>query len=643
MKALARCAGWCGARQVGWLLLALAAALCAPACRAAASSIVEQAYVLDPSGRMSLDEARQQPQQVYNGTLLRGLDDSVVWVRWRLAPAAVSARLVVMPFRSRGMALYDPLQRDAEGQWARLDAPAAEAPFVGQVWVLPPAVEARDLWLRLDPDGPLYLKAKLLSADGAEARELFGRIFMGQIIGAEFMAVLLGVLAWVVDRSGIGRALFIKQLANLSVGLIHDFLTLAPELRGHTALAGITLEPALVDVLRLLNLAVTLWFFVKVLVQLRAARWLLRLAWVPAAGVVLSSLLLLAGQLVAFRLFYVGLVLLVTLGLLFSGLARQREPQASASRLHAARELAGRLGFGVVMAAAWVASFPAGVHQTQDLTYAQMAAPVGMLMAVGVVFLVALRSLRDDRQRLLDDQRRAELAAQALVFERGERVRQQEFMTMLTHELKAPLSTLGLVIGSPLANDSMRRHALLALASMRQVIDHCAQSADIDDASPPLQRQACVLATELELRCAAQAGQSRIRWAPAEALPPVLADPRLLAVIFNNLLDNAQKYAPADAAIDITLVRQPTPEGAVQRVSVSNPVQDGPLPDAARLFQKYYRGEAGQRLSGSGLGLHLSRLLARRQGGDLLYQAQGSTVTFTLVLPEPPAAAGLPL
>jgi len=215
-------------------------------------------------------------------------------------------------------------------------------------------------------------------------------------------------------------------------------------------------------------------------------------------------------------------------------------------------------------------------------------------------------------------------------------------MTMLTHELKAPLSTLGLVVGSPLANDSMRRHAERALASMRQVIDHCAQSADLDDASPPPQRQACVLATELELRCAAQAGQSRIRWAPAEALPPVLADPRLLAVIFNNLLDNALKYAPADAPIEISLQRQPTPEGAVQRVSVSNPAQDGPLPDAARLFQKYYRGEAVQRLSGSGLGLSLSRLLARRQGGDLLYQAQGSTVTFTLVLPEAAAAAGLP-
>ena len=167
MKPIARGAAGCGVRRFGCLLLlALAAALWAPACRAAAGSIIEQAYLVDPSGRMNLAEARQQPQQVYSGALLRGLDHSVVWVRWRLAPAAGSGRLVVVPFRSRAMALYDPLQRDAAGQWARLDAPAAEAPFVGQVWVLPPAGEARDLWLRLDPDGPLYLKASLLSAVG---------------------------------------------------------------------------------------------------------------------------------------------------------------------------------------------------------------------------------------------------------------------------------------------------------------------------------------------------------------------------------------------------------------------------------------------------------------------------------------------
>ncbi len=115
----------------------------------------------------------------------------------------------------------------------------------------------------------------------------------------------------------------------------------------------------------------------------------------------------------------------------------------------------------------------------------------------------------------------------------------------------------------------------------------------------------------------------------------------MLAVIFNNLLDNALKYSPRGSAISVSIVRESHPQGAVQRVSVTNQALAEPLPDAARLFQKYYRGDAVQRISGSGLGLHLSRLLARRQGGDLQYQTAARCITFTLVLPESltPAAA----
>jgi signal transduction histidine kinase len=110
-------------------------------------------------------------------------------------------------------------------------------------------------------------------------------------------------------------------------------------------------------------------------------------------------------------------------------------------------------------------------------------------------------------------------------------------------------------------------------------------------------------------------------------------------VIFNNLLDNALKYSPHGSLINVAIVREHHPQGAVQRVSVANQALAGPLPDAARLFQKYYRGDAVQRISGSGLGLHLSRLLARRQGGDLQYEATALGITFTLVLPEQPAVA----
>ena len=286
------------------------------------------------------------------------------------------------------------------------------------------------------------------------------------------------------------------------------------------------------------------------------------------------------------------------------------------------------------MLIAWGASFPTGFYKTQALSFSGVVLPLVVSSAVAVVLVVVWHRLRVDRQRQEERQRQAELTALALAFERGERQRQQEFMVMLTHELKAPLSTLGLVLGAPVTSSAMRGHADLALASMRRVIDHCAQSVELEEATSAPNPVACSLWAEIALRRDGQADRDRIHLAPSPGLPPALVDPRMLAVILNNLFENALRYSPRASLVTVSLARETHPQGALQRVCVSNQPAAGPLPDASRLFQKYYRGEAAQRSSGSGLGLYLSRLLARRLGGDLSYGRVGLLVSFTLLLPE---------
>jgi signal transduction histidine kinase len=441
------------------------------------------------------------------------------------------------------------------------------------------------------------------------------------------------------DKKGIGHTMFTKQVLNLMLVLLNADLFLLPVLPN--ALPWPEGSGSYVmESLRLLNMAMSLWFFVKVLELLQASRWALKMQRVPLALMAVCLLLLLVfGQLALVRKIELVLYLAVPLGLVVGSLACRREPLHPVTGLGLARRGAERLAFGLVLWAAWGTSFSGGLYRAQDISFFGVMAPIAAFSSVGVLLVLGWRHIRADRQRQDEQQHRAELNTLALDFERGERLRQQEFMSMLTHELKAPLSTLGMVIGSATPSASMRHHATLALASMRQVIDHCAQSADIDDASTPPQLVACWLETELALRCDAQADKARVRIAPTDALPPVLADPRMLAVIFNNLLDNALKYSPRASPISVAITRECHPQGAVQRVSVANQALAGPLPDAARLFQKYYRGDAVQRISGSGLGLHLSRLLARRQGGDLHYEAAAPGVTFTLVLLESPAVS----
>jgi signal transduction histidine kinase len=604
---------------------------------------VAQSFVVDPTGQMTLEQVMQQPEQTYTGALTRLLDSSVVWVRLRVAPTAgalvpATERLRLVPAWSQSLSLYDPLQRDANGRIARLDSPPTAALFTVQMFSIPVGAESRDLWLRLDSGGSVYLKASVQTLEVAEARVVSDAILQGVVIGAQALLILVGLIAWLADRRGIGHTMFTKQVFNLMMAVLNADLFLLPVLPAAPYWPE-GLGTYGVEVLRVLNMAISLWFFMKVLELMQAPRWALLMQRVPLALLALCLLLVVSGQLAFARMIGLVLYLAVPLGLMVSSLACRREHLQPVTVLGLTRRVTERVGFGLVLVAAWVASFPSGVFKTQELSFFGILTPIAAICAVGVLLLVGWQRIRADRQQQVAQQHGAELNALALDFERGERQRQQEFMGMLTHELKAPLSTLGMVIGSTAASPTMKHHAELALASMRQVIDHCAQSAEIEDATAPPNQVVCSLAVAFELRCAAQAENARILMATMDALPSIMADERMLAVIFNNLLDNALKYSPHGSPISAAIVREDHPQGAVQRVSVTNQALAGPLPDAARLFQKYYRGDAVQRISGSGLGLHLSRLLARRQGGDLRYEADARGITFTLVLPESPATA----
>jgi signal transduction histidine kinase len=69
---------------------------------------------------------------------------------------------------------------------------------------------------------------------------------------------------------------------------------------------------------------------------------------------------------------------------------------------------------------------------------------------------------------------------------------------------------------------------------------------------------------------------------------------------------------------------------------VSNQVGKAGLPDAGRLFEKYYRSPQAQRVSGSGLGLFLVKGLLDLMQGRIGYEVRGQQVIFSVWLPLEP-------
>lgn len=115
-----------------------------------------------------------------------------------------------------------------------------------------------------------------------------------------------------------------------------------------------------------------------------------------------------------------------------------------------------------------------------------------------------------------------------------------------------------------------------------------------------------------------------------------LADAGRLRQVLLNLLDNAIKYSPAGAPVE---VRLDSGEGEV-RIEVADAGPGLKPEDQARLFREFSRvSHAGIRVPGAGLGLALAKRLAEAMGGRIgVESAPGRGSTFWVALPA--AGAG---
>jgi signal transduction histidine kinase len=123
---------------------------------------------------------------------------------------------------------------------------------------------------------------------------------------------------------------------------------------------------------------------------------------------------------------------------------------------------------------------------------------------------------------------------------------------------------------------------------------------------------------------------ARITLLPHAAVA-VRGDPERIAQVLDNLLDNALKYSPAGSPIEIRLTMQ----GAEAHLLVQDHGVGVPNAEQARLFTPFYRTSRTSHVPGSGLGLHISRQLAKRHGGRLWLKTSseaGSVFGFALPL-----------
>jgi signal transduction histidine kinase len=103
-------------------------------------------------------------------------------------------------------------------------------------------------------------------------------------------------------------------------------------------------------------------------------------------------------------------------------------------------------------------------------------------------------------------------------------------------------------------------------------------------------------------------------------------DPMRIRQVIANLLSNAYKFSPAGSPITVTVTRQ---DGCAE-ITVHDAGPGVPEDRRDELFTKF--GRLGQAGHGMGLGLYISRAIARAHGGELALR-DGPGATFALTLP----------
>ena len=221
---------------------------------------------------------------------------------------------------------------------------------------------------------------------------------------------------------------------------------------------------------------------------------------------------------------------------------------------------------------------------------------------------------------------------------------QRNFLLSITHELNSPLASIKLYLQTmqkrQLPEDKKQQileNSLQEVDRQSRLINNILLAAKVDDSTYQFMMEKVNLSQLIRRICNQQAAHYTHTIVPQlEDNIEITSDISSLESIFNNLIENARKYAPKETTIEVVLKSIDSNKVEVQ-IKDEGP---GIAPEEhGMIFQKFYRvgNEDTRKAKGTGLGLYLVAFFIDSLGGSIKVKSKVDCgTTFIVDLPVRP-------
>jgi two-component system sensor histidine kinase KdpD len=233
----------------------------------------------------------------------------------------------------------------------------------------------------------------------------------------------------------------------------------------------------------------------------------------------------------------------------------------------------------------------------------------------------------------------AQAEARAQVLEESDKLK-SAILSSVSHELRTPLSTIKAAASSLRSRevgwDSPARTELIAAIDdeadhLNMLVGNLLDMSRIESGALKPKREWNILSEivgSVLARMKHLVEEHQIEVEIPESLPLVSVDYVQMEQVFTNLLSNSLKYAPANTRICIRLYAEET-----VHVQVSNQGPQVPSEHLERIFDKFYRITATDRVTGTGLGLSICKGIIEAHGGRIWAENLTEGLAFNFTLP----------